>query len=341
MTSAIVETLAKEFSVKTEHAERVFELLGRGSKVPYIARYRRAEIGSFNDGTLRRFARRLKQLEELERRRGSLLRSLEEQSKKVDAAKEGAGAKTPAADAGSSPGTADGGAEPADEGAEPADEGATPADEGATPADEGVTAADEGVTAADEGVTAADEGVTAADEGATAADEGVNEVNAAAAAETKSKGKGKSKSKGKGKGRAKDPLRALRSCMDRFELEDLFQPHRRPEPEVQLALDRGLGYLADLLVEPLPAGAAGAEEEEGKGVQESEASTEAAQPSEEGQEAPAIATEEASPEASVPPSGEALEDSGGAGSSTEEAQTEEAQTEEAQTEEAQTEEAQT
>lgn len=41
-------------------------------------------------------------------------------------------------------------------------------------------------------------------------------------------------------------------CMDRFRLEDLYVPHRRPEPEVQLALDRGLGGLADLLVAPLP-----------------------------------------------------------------------------------------
>jgi uncharacterized protein len=41
-------------------------------------------------------------------------------------------------------------------------------------------------------------------------------------------------------------------CMDRFRLEDLYVPHRRPEPEVQLAMDRGLGGLADLLVAPMP-----------------------------------------------------------------------------------------
>ena len=46
-------------------------------------------------------------------------------------------------------------------------------------------------------------------------------------------------------------LGMVRTCMDRFELEDLFIPHRRPEPEVQLALDRGLGALADRLVAPL------------------------------------------------------------------------------------------
>ncbi|MCE9593165.1 MAG: S1 RNA-binding domain-containing protein [Planctomycetes bacterium] len=49
---------------------------------------------------------------------------------------------------------------------------------------------------------------------------------------------------------ALDPatLERVKTCVDRFELEDLFLPHRRPEPEVQLALDRGLGHLADQLV---------------------------------------------------------------------------------------------
>ncbi len=47
-------------------------------------------------------------------------------------------------------------------------------------------------------------------------------------------------------------LERVRRSMDRFELEDLFLPHRRPEPEVQLALDRGLGRLADELVAAMP-----------------------------------------------------------------------------------------
>src|SRR4030095_8224054 len=48
------------------------------------------------------------------------------------------------------------------------------------------------------------------------------------------------------------PRSLVRSCMDRVELEDLFIPHRRPEPEVQLALDRGLGALADQLGAAIP-----------------------------------------------------------------------------------------
>jgi uncharacterized protein len=129
--AAIVETLAKEFAVGMEHAARVYELLQAGNKASYIARYRRAEIGNFTDGSIRRFARRLKQFEELEKRRAVLLRSIEEHG------------------------------------------------QGAPPA-------------------------------------------------------------------------TVLACMDRFELEDHFLPYRRPEPEVQLAIDRGLEALADALVAPAP-----------------------------------------------------------------------------------------
>jgi uncharacterized protein len=50
----------------------------------------------------------------------------------------------------------------------------------------------------------------------------------------------------------KKVLETIQSCVQRFELEDLFVPHRRPEPEVQLALDRGLGPLAERLVAGVP-----------------------------------------------------------------------------------------
>ena len=138
---SVVATLAKEFSVDPKHAERVFELITKGIRVPVIARFKRAEIGPFNDGTLRRFVRRMHQLEELDKRRQTLLKSIEERRK-----------STPDADAKQVEKEAD----------------------------------------------------------------------------------------------------ALRRCNDRFELEDLFLPHRRPEPEVQLALDRGLEPLAELLVKPAP-----------------------------------------------------------------------------------------
>jgi uncharacterized protein len=129
----ILETLAKEFSAKPEHVQNALTMLDAGLSAPFIARFRRQEIGDLGESVIRRLKRIREELEELDRRRGTILRLLE---------------KEPSA----------------------------------TP----------------------------------------------------------------------DKLEAIRRTTDRFELEDLFIPHRRPEPEVQLALDRGLGALADLLVAPIP-----------------------------------------------------------------------------------------
>ena len=129
----ILETLAKELSAKPEHVQNALTMLDAGLSAPFIARFRRQEVGELNESVIRRLKRTREELEELDRRRGTILRLLE---------------KEPSA----------------------------------TPA----------------------------------------------------------------------KLEAIRRTTDRFELEDLFIPHRRPEPEVQLALDRGLGALADLLVAPIP-----------------------------------------------------------------------------------------
>jgi uncharacterized protein len=129
----ILETLAREYSAGVEHVQNALEMLDAGLSAPFIGRFRRARVGLLSESAIRRLQRRRQELEELDRRRGTILRLLEHEV-------------------------------------------------------------------------------------------GMSEVE----------------------------LGAIRTCMDRFELEDLFIPHRRPEPEVQLALDRGLGALADLLVAPIP-----------------------------------------------------------------------------------------
>ncbi len=131
--TTILETLAKEFSAKPEHVQNALTMLDAGLSAPFIGRFRREEIGGLPESVIRRLKRAREELEELDRRRGTILRLLE---------------KEPSA----------------------------------TP----------------------------------------------------------------------DKLEAIRRTTDRFELEDLFIPHRRPEPEVQLALDRGLGALADILVASIP-----------------------------------------------------------------------------------------
>jgi uncharacterized protein len=132
-STQILEHLAHEFSLRPEHVRSTLEMLDAGLCAPFIGRVRRAETGGMSESLVRRVAHLRDELEELDRRRGTILRMLENQPT-------------------------------------------------VTPND----------------------------------------------------------------------LERVRTCMDRFELEDLFVPHRRPEPEVQLALDRGLGRLADLLVEPVP-----------------------------------------------------------------------------------------
>ena len=129
----ILETLAKEFSTDVPSVQAVFEMLDAGLSAPFIGRFRRARTGAMSEIHVRRVQRRREELEELDRRRGTIVRALER----------------------------------------------------------------------------------------------IEDLPAKA-------------------------LDDVRSCMDRFELEDLYVPYRRPEPEVQLALDRGLGALADLIVEAVP-----------------------------------------------------------------------------------------
>ncbi|MDP6369700.1 MAG: Tex-like N-terminal domain-containing protein, partial [Planctomycetota bacterium] len=127
----ILEALAREFSSSPERVHAVLEMLDAGLTPPLIGRFRRADTGELPESVIRRIQRDRTQLEEMDRRRATILRTLE-------------------------------------------------------------------------------------------GSEGVGEKD----------------------------LEGVRKSVDRFELEDLLLPHRRPEPEVQLALDRGLGELADLLVAP-------------------------------------------------------------------------------------------
>jgi len=129
----ILETLAKEFSIRVEAVRSAFEMIDAGLSSPFIGRFRRAQTGALSETQIRRLQNRRLELDELDRRRGTMQRTLERMAS-VDSSS----------------------------------------------------------------------------------------------------------------------LKPILSCTDRFELEDHFVPHRRPEPEVQLALDRGLGQLADLLVKPVP-----------------------------------------------------------------------------------------
>ncbi len=77
----IAETLSQELNIKTSQAENVIKLIDDGNTIPFIARYRKEITGSLDDEILRKFDERLKYLRNLEEKKQSVLKSIEEQGK--------------------------------------------------------------------------------------------------------------------------------------------------------------------------------------------------------------------------------------------------------------------
>jgi uncharacterized protein len=73
--------IAQELAVGVHQVAAAVELLGEGSTVPFIARYRKEKTGGLDDTQLRKLEERLGYLTELEDRRGTVLKSIEEQGK--------------------------------------------------------------------------------------------------------------------------------------------------------------------------------------------------------------------------------------------------------------------
>ncbi len=73
--------IAQELGVQVAQVTAAVDLLGEGATVPFIARYRKEKTGGLDDTQLRKLDERLTYLRELEDRRGSVLKSIEEQGK--------------------------------------------------------------------------------------------------------------------------------------------------------------------------------------------------------------------------------------------------------------------
>ena len=76
-----VNIISKEFSVSERVAENVIKLLGEGATVPFIARYRKEMTNTMNEETVAEVKKRLEQLDELEKRKEFVLKSIAEQEK--------------------------------------------------------------------------------------------------------------------------------------------------------------------------------------------------------------------------------------------------------------------
>jgi len=81
----IIAQIAQEIRVGVHQVKAAVELLDSGATVPFIARYRKEVTDGLDDIQLRELEYRLGYLRELEDRRGTVLKSIDEQGKLTDA----------------------------------------------------------------------------------------------------------------------------------------------------------------------------------------------------------------------------------------------------------------
>jgi uncharacterized protein len=81
MNDPLSRSIASELQARPEQVDSAIRLLDEGNTVPFIARYRKEVTGGLDDTQLRQLESRLGYLRELEDRRQSILKSIEEQGK--------------------------------------------------------------------------------------------------------------------------------------------------------------------------------------------------------------------------------------------------------------------
>ncbi|KAF1016728.1 MAG: Tex family protein [Burkholderia sp.] len=84
MQPRLVQRISTELAVHPRQVAAAVQLLGEGSTVPFIARYRKEVTGNLDDTQLRQLEERLLYLRELEERRAAILSSVAEQGKLTD-----------------------------------------------------------------------------------------------------------------------------------------------------------------------------------------------------------------------------------------------------------------
>lgn len=77
----IAARIAEELGVKQSQVDAAIQLLDEGATVPFIARYRKEVTAGLDDSQLRQLEERLIYLRELEERRATILKSIDEQEK--------------------------------------------------------------------------------------------------------------------------------------------------------------------------------------------------------------------------------------------------------------------
>ena len=88
LNQQISQIIAAELTVQPQQILAAIQLLDDGNTIPFIARYRKEATGGLDDTQLRHFETRLIYLRELEDRRQTILKSIEEQGKLTDELRE-------------------------------------------------------------------------------------------------------------------------------------------------------------------------------------------------------------------------------------------------------------
>ncbi|MFP4096590.1 MAG: Tex family protein [Cyclobacteriaceae bacterium] len=79
-----IDIIAEELKLKASQVEATVRLLDEGGTVPFISRYRKEMTGSLDEVVITQIRDRTHQLRELDKRRESILKSIEEQGKLTD-----------------------------------------------------------------------------------------------------------------------------------------------------------------------------------------------------------------------------------------------------------------
>ena len=84
MTSKHVELISKQLNLKANHVENTIELFENGATIPFISRYRKELTGSMDEVAVASVKNLLDKLIEIEKRRETIINSIEEQGKMTD-----------------------------------------------------------------------------------------------------------------------------------------------------------------------------------------------------------------------------------------------------------------
>ena len=88
VTMDMIQTLKEELQVEKWQVEAAVKLIDEGNTIPFISRYRKEATGSLNDEQLRNLFERLTYLRNLEDKKETVLKSIEEQGKLTDELRE-------------------------------------------------------------------------------------------------------------------------------------------------------------------------------------------------------------------------------------------------------------